>query len=133
MAKIAVKNRWSLKQDILTLFYAFRDARTPWYAKVTSLSSLIYLLSPADLLPDLIPFAGYIDDLIIVPFILNISTKLLPSDVKKAAQDKAKQKNKKLWWVLALAILVIISILILLFYAGTRLFSYFSDSGSVTY
>ena len=128
MAKNPIRRRWSLKQQILTLFYAFKDARTPWYAKLTSLSSLIYLLSPADFIPDVIPFAGYIDDLFVVPFLINISTRLLPLDIKKIAEEKARMKSKKLQWVFILAAIIIIGLLILLFYLGTKLFYYLKDA-----
>jgi uncharacterized membrane protein YkvA (DUF1232 family) len=130
MAKTRIRKKWPLKQEILTLFYAFNDTRTPWYAKLTSLSSLIYLLSPADLIPDIIPFAGYIDDLFVVPFLVNIATRLLPADVKTTALEKAKKKSKKLLWLFILLILVIIAILTLFFFLGNKLFSYFSHSWS---
>lgn len=122
MAKIHVSRGWSFKRQILTLFYAFKDDRTPWYAKVTSLSSLVYLLSPADLLPDVIPLAGYIDDLFVVPFIVNIATKLLPGDVKRIAEEKARKNSRKMLWVLILAGVLIIGFLVLLFYLGKQLF-----------
>jgi uncharacterized membrane protein YkvA (DUF1232 family) len=128
MVTTRIRKKWSLKQEILTLFYAFNDTRTPWYAKLTSLSSLIYLLSPADLIPDIIPFAGYIDDLFVVPFLVNIATRLLPADVKITASEKAKKKGKKLLWAFVLLILAIIAILVLFFFLGNKLFSYFSHS-----
>lgn len=122
MAKLAVSRGWSFKQQILTLFYAFKDERTPLYAKITSLSSLVYLLSPADLLPDVIPLAGYIDDLFVVPFLVNIATKLLPSDVKRMAEQKARSRGRKLTWILVALALIVIGLLVLLFYLGSRLF-----------
>jgi uncharacterized membrane protein YkvA (DUF1232 family) len=128
MAKSTIKRRWSLKNQILTLFYAFKDAETPWYAKLTSLLSIVYLLSPADLIPDVIPFAGYIDDLFIVPFLINISTKLLPAGVKKIAEQKALDRSKKLQWVFILAVSIIIGLLVLFFYVGNKLFYYLKES-----
>lgn len=107
MAKSSLKTKWSLKHQILTLFYAFKDKRTPWYAKITALSSLIYLVSPADLLPDIIPFAGYLDDLFIVPFLVDLSTKLLPADIKRDAELRARARSKKILWVLIIAVLVL--------------------------
>jgi uncharacterized membrane protein YkvA (DUF1232 family) len=124
MAKVPIRNSWSLKQQIFTLYFAFKDDRTPWYAKLTSLSSIVYLLSPADLVPDLIPLAGYIDDLFIVPFLINISTRLLPMDVKRSAEEKARSKSKKLQWLLLVAIIILIGLLILLFYLGMKAFEY---------
>jgi uncharacterized membrane protein YkvA (DUF1232 family) len=122
MAKISATRGWSFRQQILTLFYAFKDDRTPWYAKVTSLSSIIYLLSPADLLPDVIPFAGYIDDLFVVPFLINISTKLLPAHIKSSAELKAQKNSKRFTWVFILAIVLIVGLLVLLFFAASNLF-----------
>lgn len=122
MAKLQVSRGWSFKNQILTLYYAFKDSRTPWYAKVTSLSSIVYLLSPADLLPDVIPFAGYIDDLFIVPFLVNIATKLLPVDIKRIAEEKARRNSKKMLWVIILAAIVLVGMLVLLFYLGKKLF-----------
>lgn len=120
MAKTALKEGWSFKREILTLFYAFKDARTPWYAKITSLLSLVYLISPVDFVPDLIPFAGYIDDLLVVPFLVNISTRLLPPDVKRIAEDKARRKGKNLLWAMIAMILVVIGMLVLMFYLGNK-------------
>ena len=107
MAKGSLKTKWSLKHQILTLFYAFKDNRTPWYAKITALSSLIYLISPADILPDIIPLAGYLDDLFVVPFLIDLSTKLLPANIKHDAELRARARGKKILWILVIVVLVI--------------------------
>ena len=115
MAKSSLKAKWSLKHQILTLFYAFKDQRTPWYAKITALSSLIYLVSPADILPDVIPFAGYLDDLFVVPFLIDLSNKLLPADIKKDAELKARARGKKIIWILIITALALTAGLYFLF------------------
>ena len=107
MAKSSLITKWSFKHKILTLFYAFKDKRTPWYAKITALSSLIYLISPADLLPDIIPFAGYLDDLFIVPFLVDVSTKLLPAEIKRDAELRARARSKKILWILVISVLAL--------------------------
>ena len=113
MAKTSLSTRWSLKHKILTLFYAFKDKRTPLYAKITALSSIIYLISPADILPDVIPFAGYIDDIIIVPFLIDLSTKLLPAEIKRDAEHRARKRSRKIVWIL---IAVVLALTILLYF-----------------
>jgi uncharacterized membrane protein YkvA (DUF1232 family) len=115
MAKTGISKRWSLKQDILTMFYAFKDERTPWYARLTSLISILYLVSPIDLIPDVIPFAGFVDDLFVVPLLVSMATRLLPGDVKRIAQQKAEVKSKRLVWVLILCGVVLIGILVLIY------------------
>lgn len=77
------------------------------YAKITALSSIIYLISPADIVPDIIPLAGYIDDLIIVPFLINLSTKLLPPDIKREAEQQARMRGKKILWTLIVAVVAL--------------------------
>jgi hypothetical protein len=47
---------WALFGGELRLVWAMlRDARTPAAAKVTAMLALLYILSPLDLVPDLIP------------------------------------------------------------------------------
>lgn len=46
----------------LTLFYCLRDADTPAWAKGVIVGALGYLILPADLIPDILPGAGYGDD-----------------------------------------------------------------------
>ena len=107
-------------RNLFLLYYAFKDAKTPWYAKFTALLSIVYLLSPADFIPDIIPFAGYVDDLVIVPFLMNISSKLLPEEVRKQAEQKASKNNKRLKWLMALLVVLIIGLMALFFYLLTK-------------
>jgi len=46
----------------LILFYCLRDKDTPTWAKGVIVGALGYLVLPADLIPDIIPGAGYGDD-----------------------------------------------------------------------
>lgn len=44
-------------------------------------AAVIYLLSPIDIIPDFIPFAGFVDELIIIPLVFYVSTLFIPKDV----------------------------------------------------
>lgn len=46
----------------LILFYCLQDSDTPTWAKGVIIGALGYLVLPTDLIPDLIPGAGYGDD-----------------------------------------------------------------------
>jgi len=46
----------------LTLFYCLQDRDTPTWAKGVIVGALGYLILPTDLIPDIIPGAGYGDD-----------------------------------------------------------------------
>jgi uncharacterized membrane protein YkvA (DUF1232 family) len=107
-----ISNKWSLRVKILTLYYALKDAGTPWYAKLTAITSIVYLVSPIDLLPDVIPLAGYIDDLVVVPFLMSVATRLLPDSVKQASELKARRQSRKLGWIIIAAVILLVLIII---------------------
>jgi uncharacterized membrane protein YkvA (DUF1232 family) len=56
-----------VKRDVVALYLAAKDGRTPLVAKLASAAVAAYALSPIDLIPDFIPVLGYVDDLVIVP------------------------------------------------------------------
>ena len=81
MTPLASLKSWarSLKRDVMALWIAARDPRTPWYAKAVAAVVAAYALSPIDLIPDFIPVLGYLDDLIIVPLgILAVAAMIRP-------------------------------------------------------
>jgi len=72
--------RWAhgLKRDIVALWLAARDPRTPLAARLVALAVAGYALSPIDLIPDFIPILGHLDDLIIVPLGIALAIRLVP-------------------------------------------------------
>ena len=42
-----------------------QDNRVPWYVKTIPVLLAIYLMSPIDIIPDIIPVLGYMDDIVI--------------------------------------------------------------------
>ena len=86
----------SLKQETYTLYLAYQDPRTPWYAKVSAALVVAYALSPVDLIPDFIPFFGYLDDLLIIPLGIFLAIKLIPQEVIDKARFDA-QTSSTFW------------------------------------
>ena len=72
---------WAHKQkrNLLAVWLAARDARTPTAPKILALTVAGYALSPIDLIPDFIPVLGYLDDLILVPIGIAGVVKLIPN------------------------------------------------------
>lgn len=70
-----------LKAELRALYLAARDARTPWYAKAVALVVVGYAFSPIDLIPDVIPIIGYLDDAILVPLGIMLTIRLVPDAV----------------------------------------------------
>jgi uncharacterized membrane protein YkvA (DUF1232 family) len=106
-----------LKTDIYALYLAFKDRRTPWYAKAFIILIVAYALSPVDLIPDFIPVIGYLDDLILVPAGIYLAIKMIPEKViaecrRKAASEKIDSQVK--WAATAIIILVWLLVLYLI-------------------
>lgn len=53
----------SILNKIFILYYVFKDKDTPDWIKAIIIGALGYFILPADLVPDLIPIAGFSDDI----------------------------------------------------------------------
>jgi uncharacterized membrane protein YkvA (DUF1232 family) len=79
-----------LMSDVYALYLARSDPRIPWYAKVIIVLTVVYALSPIDLIPDFIPFVGYLDDLIIIPAGIALAVSLMPKNLWEEYRERAK-------------------------------------------
>ena len=78
-----------LKRDVVALWLAARDPRTPLAAKLVAAAVSAYALSPIDLIPDAIPVLGYLDDLLIVPLGLWLAIRLIPPSLMAEFRETA--------------------------------------------
>ena len=114
-----------LRRDIYTLYYAYKDPRVPWYAKVLAAAVVAYAASPIDLIPDFVPVFGYLDDLVIVPLGIVIALKAVPKEVLAECRAKAQLANNqgtlKNWFTafIIIAIWIFVAILIVRFIIHT--------------
>ena len=81
-----------LKRDARALWLAYRDPRTPWYAKAVAAAVAAYAFSPIDLIPDFIPVLGYLDDLFIVPAGVALALRLVPAEVMAECRGRAERE-----------------------------------------
>ena len=79
-----------LKGEVLALYFAYRNPRTPWYAKALAACVVAYALSPIDLIPDFIPVLGYLDDLVLVPLGIVLAVKMIPETVMVESRARAQ-------------------------------------------
>ena len=93
---IETANRWAreIKRDVIALYIAGRDTRTPWHAKVVAVAVAAYAISPIDLIPDFIPIIGYLDDLIIVPLGIMLAVRLIPVDLMAEFRHAASERGR---------------------------------------
>lgn len=102
--------RWArtLKRDVIALWLAARDPRTPWHTKAVAGVVAAYALSPIDLIPDFIPVLGYLDDLILVPLGIALAVRLIPpallSEFRAAAAMRSERPASKLAIVVIVAL-----------------------------
>ncbi len=54
-----------------------------------------YALSPIDLIPDVIPVLGYLDDLVIVPLGILLAVRLVPADLMAEFRSAAEAKGSR--------------------------------------
>lgn len=104
-----------LKSEAQVLMIAYNDKRIPLSAKILIGITIGYLLSPIDLVPDFIPILGLLDDLIIVPLLIMVSIKLIPSIILEEARQKVKsdpQSLKKSNWTFGVLIIILWLILL---------------------
>lgn len=79
-----------VKRDVLALWLAMRDPRVPWYAKAFAALVAGYALSPIDLIPDVVPVLGYLDDLVLVPLGILLAVRLVPAAVMADLRRRAE-------------------------------------------
>ena len=94
------------------MYFAARDPRTPWYARVVATAVVAYALSPFDLIPDFVPVLGYLDDLIIVPLGILLVVRMIPKDLMEEFRAEAAgraarpQSNAGIFIIFALWLLL---------------------------
>lgn len=69
---------WALFRQARLAFRLLRDERVPTMAKLVLPAALLYVVSPLDLVPDLIPLVGQVDDIGIVVLSVLAFIKLCP-------------------------------------------------------
>ncbi len=68
-------------RDALALLFAAWDGRTPMTARLGAVLALAYALSPIALIPDAMPVVDLGDDPLVVPALLALAARWLPTPV----------------------------------------------------
>ncbi len=98
-----------MKLETLALYYAYRNPKTPWYAKAWAALVVAYALSPIDLIPDFIPVLGYLDDLVLIPLGVALAVRLIPRGIYTECRELAEKKSAEPLgksWAMGIAIIV---------------------------
>ena len=81
----------TLVERALRLYYAARDPRTPPSIKRVIYAALAYFIVPIDLIPDIIPGVGYIDDLGTLTVTLLLVSAYVTPEIKTRASAKVDE------------------------------------------
>ncbi|HEX2542416.1 MAG TPA: YkvA family protein [Caldimonas sp.] len=82
---------WSIARgDARRLWIALRHPAAPTWLKVGTALIVLYVLSPIDLLPDVLPVIGIVDDLILVPLAIRWLLDRLPPGIADAAGHRQR-------------------------------------------
>ncbi|PKB61251.1 MAG: hypothetical protein BZY79_04720 [SAR202 cluster bacterium Casp-Chloro-G4] len=71
------------------------DRRVPIRAKLVIPAALIYLISPFDLVPDIVPISGWIDDIVVTLVAAALFLMMVPRDVLMEHVGRASSKRSK--------------------------------------
>jgi uncharacterized membrane protein YkvA (DUF1232 family) len=97
-----------LKVEVYALYLAYKDQRVPWYARVFAVVVVGYAFSPIDLIPDVVPVLGHLDDLILIPLGVALAIKMIPPDVLAECRQEARDaKDRPVNRVAAVVVVVV--------------------------
>jgi uncharacterized membrane protein YkvA (DUF1232 family) len=68
----------AFRRELAALWQAFFAPETPFHLKALMLLVPLYLVSPVDLIPDIVPLLGWLDDMIVVPLLVGWIFRMLP-------------------------------------------------------
>lgn len=107
------------RRDLIMMLIAAFNKKTPVKVRALLFIACLYVLSPVDILPDSVPFAGVADDMLIIPAAVYGLKQLLPQTVASDSEKKADGVIKKggaIVFAAALIILFWISLIVFAFY-----------------
>ncbi len=97
-----------------TIFLILKDPEIPRSVKIRSIIGLaviiVYIVLPVDFVPDFIPLAGWIDDLIAAPLGMILVRELTPGIDVAAQKVKAEAGVKKVltWTIVSIGVVMLL-------------------------
>jgi uncharacterized membrane protein YkvA (DUF1232 family) len=99
-----------------SLWLVIRDPSISWQSKLKAGLILagvcFYVLDPWDLIPDYIPFIGWIDDLMVIPLMMLVAGKVVPevNFTQLRNQSRYTAKRVMVWTAVTISSIVLISL-----------------------
>lgn len=90
MFKMLLPRLILFRKEVVQLWKALWAPETPLYLKAATLFAAFYLVNPLDIIPDVIPVLGWVDDIILVPLMVSWIVSRLPVPAKAYAGKYGK-------------------------------------------
>lgn len=82
-----------LYQQVRLVYYLVLDPQVPFYLKLLPAVAIIYLLLPIDILPDVIPGLGQLDDLTILLVGAKVFIDMSPKNIVAQYMSRIRRKD----------------------------------------
>ncbi len=86
---------WKFKKEIMMVWLMLRNPAAPGISKLVALLAAVYIVSPVDLIPDVIPILGWLDDGVISIMLFKLAFKLLPKEMYESLKAQFEKKGGK--------------------------------------
>lgn len=110
----------AMRHNIALLLYAMLQRDTPRVVKFLFPLSLLYLISPVDIIPDTIPLVGAVDDMVILPAATSLLIRMLPARTRTEGERRVERYGT--WLLIGASILMVLWIIIFI-WALIKVFS----------
>ncbi|KKB85273.1 hypothetical protein VW29_06890 [Devosia limi DSM 17137] len=91
MIKMLLPRLVLFRKEVVQLWKAFFAPETPLFLKAATLFTAFYLINPFDIIPDVLPFIGWVDDLILIPLMVGWIVSRLPVPVRADMRERNGQ------------------------------------------
>lgn len=92
MQRGPLKTVWEKVQSLAQMA---NDPEIPWKSKAVAIAALVYLVSPLDAVPDVIPLAGLADDVAVIAAVVSTLAVELEKYMTRQAEKQAAIEIKK--------------------------------------
>jgi len=80
----------ALRGDLVIVSVAARAPDVPVLAKLCAIAVAAYAVSPIDLIPDVIPVIGLLDDLVVLPLGIGATLRLIPEPLRQNLRHRVQ-------------------------------------------
>ena len=86
---------FGLRKEVALGWAMLRNPATPMASRLAIVAAVAYVLSPIDLVSDLVPVLGWIDDGVVAALLLRLAMRFVPADLHAALAAKVAQRQAR--------------------------------------